>query len=398
LHPQTALLLPSDTPPKSSTLKRLLLFFDRVVLPDPEDRAVVNEGEVKEVFGRTTFYMSVRGPYPRVEGYEEGLRALLDETRVLRAREIVQVAPRRATPDLAIAYLKAQALGLAQAPLLRAAIPDYSPQTPVRALFPGDFVIVGGALSPSGIRSRYAFDEIGPPAHIPALDQEWFVLAQLRLGRILKYMSLAENRGALPVADDDASTAIQLTVAGAGFGQYQQPDDLASIVMSSDPQLAARLDDALEGLGWNDLIRLRAALRPAIEPLRKELHKLAGTLTRVGGGSFRDYQRALVQVRTQYDDLVNAERRALSEFEVGALLKGALPGLLASSTLVSAPVSWPALAALVFGGGVAAGAALSGEIKKYFVARADARAHPLFLMTATLERVQAILRAVKWPS
>ena len=68
-----ALILPADTPPQAATIERFLLFFDKVVLPSPEDRWVVNEGEISENFGNTTFHWAAQGPYPRIGGYKDRL-------------------------------------------------------------------------------------------------------------------------------------------------------------------------------------------------------------------------------------------------------------------------------------------------------------------------------------
>ena len=43
-----ALILPADTPVSEVEIKKALLFFDSVTLPNPADYALVNEGE-KEI-------------------------------------------------------------------------------------------------------------------------------------------------------------------------------------------------------------------------------------------------------------------------------------------------------------------------------------------------------------
>ena len=49
-----SLILPGESPPSESQLKRQLLFFDSILIIHPDDRALINEGEIVEKFPNTT--------------------------------------------------------------------------------------------------------------------------------------------------------------------------------------------------------------------------------------------------------------------------------------------------------------------------------------------------------
>lgn len=44
------LIMPGDSPPTVASLKRQLLFFDSIAIADPQDKALVNYGEISEQF------------------------------------------------------------------------------------------------------------------------------------------------------------------------------------------------------------------------------------------------------------------------------------------------------------------------------------------------------------
>lgn len=89
------LVLPADTPIRRSTVKRLLLYFDSVHLPSPEDRAFINENEIVEHYpgGIAEIRWAARGHFPESPSYENVLEAIRNETRSLQSRGLLQFVP-----------------------------------------------------------------------------------------------------------------------------------------------------------------------------------------------------------------------------------------------------------------------------------------------------------------
>ena len=77
-----ALIIPADAPISEVEVKKALLFFDSVTLPNPMDYALVNEGEIVEKFPpNCTFTWTARNNFPRNTEYEEDMFHLINETK-----------------------------------------------------------------------------------------------------------------------------------------------------------------------------------------------------------------------------------------------------------------------------------------------------------------------------
>ncbi|MCK4502892.1 MAG: hypothetical protein KAU22_07630, partial [Desulfuromonadales bacterium] len=58
------LILPYDNPPRRSSIKRQLIFFDSLLMPSHDDAALVNDFEVTEKFPGTEIAWARRTPFP----------------------------------------------------------------------------------------------------------------------------------------------------------------------------------------------------------------------------------------------------------------------------------------------------------------------------------------------
>lgn len=376
-------------------MKRLLLFFDQVILPAPTDRAVVNDGEIVERFPGLALHWSARSPYPRTEGYEELVQELLASLGPLLGGHLVRLAPDRADERMAVAHLRAQALGLAQPRLVAAAIPDYSPTQQVGDRWPQNCVIsFTGSFAQSGHRSKYAIDDARPPVQLAGVEPDWSVLGQLRLGRTLKYLQIAHRARALPVGDDDSSAAIQVTVTGAGFKETLTPDDLANLAIGVDGVLVDPFERELESVSWSEVRDLRRAFLPVVSPLRDELHRIVTRIARSPDPSLSDYRRALGEAKAAQQELTDRQSQALASLGL-AVATRVLPA--GGFTVIGLPGEWTSLVGKLLAGGLAAGVALSGEIKDYYLTRKKARAHPLFVLGESVARLRRVVAKIPDP-
>ena len=86
------LVIPGDSPPKVSSLKRQVLFFDSISLVHPDDRAVINDCELAEKFPGMEIKRSEYASYPRSYDYEDELRSIIDDTRTIQNRGIIRIS------------------------------------------------------------------------------------------------------------------------------------------------------------------------------------------------------------------------------------------------------------------------------------------------------------------
>src|SRR5687768_6266923 len=128
-HPISAFLLPSDVPPSVTTIRRHVLFFDDLIIPDPDDEALINVGEMNEKFPNMTVSNAGRwAAFPRTDGYVEAARYVVAESVELTKRAILRVAkPRDGRTPSVIRRLGMYHGAVSTESLVRAAVPDLDP-------------------------------------------------------------------------------------------------------------------------------------------------------------------------------------------------------------------------------------------------------------------------------
>jgi hypothetical protein len=138
-----ALVLPSDAPPPHIAVKRQLLFFDSVLLVDPQsDRAILNRGDLAPERGmKMTMEDGVTrlvdigygdaGTYSRSPSYVEAHRVLFAQTSRLQTQGKVRIL-KALPPNVADPRLNwvTSAQASHDRALVRAALPDYRAGTP----------------------------------------------------------------------------------------------------------------------------------------------------------------------------------------------------------------------------------------------------------------------------
>ena len=200
MTPNNALLISGETAPSETELKRALLFFEMIQVPDLRDSAIINRGEVSEVFpnGRSVVWGEF-APYPRSFSFEDEFRQLQSNVRrVVGTGKLKFVDIRQPSPDDAVKSWIASVTGLKSEPLIRAALPDYAAnQEPVNLKSGSGYnmVVVGLTDFPS----RYLWlTKVDGKATLE-ISEEWRRMALARLGRVLKGIRHCSVAGTVPL-------------------------------------------------------------------------------------------------------------------------------------------------------------------------------------------------------
>lgn len=228
------LMMPGEQPPRRSTIKRHLLFFDGIVLPDPDDHALIHRGEVSETFrnGMQIDWFE-RVPFPRTPDYFESLTELRRETARLQQLRKLRFLTRdfdRAKLDAGPNWT-AYSAAIADDSVVRSAVPDATALPPPFKLPSG--VYSGASMAPTGERSRYHVD-VATPAEVSGAHDQWSAVAWARIGRVLKYTRRATIEGAFPMALDEPTGNILLTLGGRAFRDPVTPTDVADLAIAAD--------------------------------------------------------------------------------------------------------------------------------------------------------------------
>jgi hypothetical protein len=121
-------LVLGDYPPSMACLKRLALFHNHIVIPAVEDKAFVNEGEIREDFpGFGTAVWAERGKFPRSDCFEERMIGIRRETISLQEKGLISFVPStdsKATGSDPKLRLFAYASAISSEKFIRAALPD----------------------------------------------------------------------------------------------------------------------------------------------------------------------------------------------------------------------------------------------------------------------------------
>lgn len=374
-EPLRALVLPGDEPPRRSSVKRLLLFFDSVTLIHPDDRALLNTGEIVEEYpGRISrIEWAERSAFPRSERYVETFAELAAETTRLQGRGLISIVRRTAQAD-PLLRMRAYAAALPNEDLVRAALPDLDPS--VTPIIP-DTMLYGGVVAPAGFRSRYDVP-VADPYSLPEADA-WSPLGWLRLGRALKFIEAAHWSGAAPVALDEPNQGVCLAL-GTRALSFGSPERLATSAIALDAVDAELLDAALLDCTWDDVLQLRREILPAVANLRTLLVR---TARRTAGASPRDldtYHGLLNKLHADLDAAQAEHARKWQELRIGGILKAAGASTVTGvgfEALVS-PSSWSGILQLLLASLAAAGATIASELKPLLSTHSRVHGHPLY--------------------
>jgi hypothetical protein len=390
-----ALVLPADTPPSHASIKRQLLFFDSVLIVDPQsDSAIVNAGEIEETFpnGRYIRWGEI-GSYSRSPGYVEAHRVLFAETARLQSQgkiRILKAAP-RAVMDPQAGWVTSAAASR-EPDLVRAALPDYEPGTHAYYRKHGGWYNPA-VVSDENYVSKHLWMRDTPHHEMPDIDIEWNQVGWVRIGRLLKSLRRADVESAVPLALDNVSQNIHLALGVRGSSRPLSAAALAEQAIALDAVEPAKLEDALIDMPWDEVGRLRKEILPHAAKLRQVLVSSVAAARQQQNGSLETYSKALAKVKEQHQRAVDDVRAAWQQLRFHTIEAGVSSAMGAGLSTLAPPGGWTtAILALA---GLYASKAVPGSITNVHKALAASRslkASPLFFFDRLPQSVATLAR------
>lgn len=380
------LIMPADTVVPLGKLKKQLLFFDQVFLPDPSDRALVADSEISDTYpGGMSIVQSSRAPFTREDDYEAKFAELIAGTDQLQRRGLLKVIQpnewRTIDPWLRVHLYES---AIADERLVKSAIPDISENKQIKI---PDGIISGGDIVKSGWK-RIPQVRTDKPFKIQGIDDYWNTMAHLRVGRAIKYIRVSQIKNAAPVAVDESSNHILLSIGQLAFQELTKPDILAGLAISMDVIDPQELENVLDSLPWDDVIKIRREILPHIANYRSEIIKKAK----------RIYKSHVVNL-SRYSEIVDADRSTLNDAQeklrnawqglgiVGALKCLAISAGTGAASLII-PSDWTGLLATILTGIAIGGGVVASDIKTVLQARECVIKQPLFVINKDLSRIK----------
>ncbi|MFA6970187.1 MAG: hypothetical protein WC208_02185 [Gallionella sp.] len=377
-----ALLLPSDAPPRHSNIKRNVLFFDSVSLIDPSDKSLINGRKITEQFNQFHIWEADRATFPRTENYEDGYREIIAHTRQLQTRGIVRILNSRQSPnvDLGINWTLYNS-AISNDELVRAAVPDIGNDKPSISI--PSCVLSGREIHGGNQRSKYALD-CNSPFQIPHFDEAWSDLAHLRIGRAIKFLRLAYGKNISPLASDHINHHIvtALTQHSIPCATPSQSDEsLANLSISLDVMDPQSLENVLNDMSWDEVIRLRREILPRISNLRIFLMNRVNAIYQ-GKRDLEIYRQEMLKTRLEFESMKESLAEEWGKLRIGATFKfGGISGASATGlTLLPSFNTWQEVTTLIVSSGLIAASSLTDEIKSLIPAHRKVRTHPLYFL------------------
>ncbi len=297
-----AVLIPGDIPPSEPSIKRQLLFFDSLLVPDPNDAAILNQKEIAETFpdGSIVRWGTI-GPYPRSVAYKDQYLLLLARAEPAIRRGKLQVTTVAAgSPREASNNWVSTAAAMKREILVRAALPDYAVDVSAAGVLNSS---VGGNMvvpSRTGYESKYSWlTKVDAQAALP-MDEFWRRVAMGRLGRVMKTIRHATNLGAIPLAVDNTNQNICLALGSEAYGNLPTPGQLSSAAVALDTVDPVVLDAALDTLSWSEVLRIRKEVLPFVAKLRGLLAASVKVAGKPQNASLDHYLVALKELKTSF--------------------------------------------------------------------------------------------------
>jgi hypothetical protein len=387
-----ALILPGDVPPRRSSIKRQLLFFDAVLLIDPEtDFAILNDGEITETFpnGRRMFWGEY-GSYSRSPDYVEAHRILFAETQKLQTQgkiRILKPAPPSAM-DPKYNWITSVAASQDEA-LVRAALPDYQPGTHAYYRKYGGWY---NAAVPSDVNYESMHKWMLGHFEMPDIDIEWNQVGWVRLGRTLKTLRRAAIESAIPLALDSVNQNICVALGSRAYKHPPSASTLATQVIAMDAVDPLLLDDALEDMSWEEVVRLRKEVLPHVAKLRKLLNDSVIAARKPQNADLEVYSRALAELKEKHKKAANEVREAWHKLKFKTLDAG-VPAVSGGLSTLVLPGGWATVLlglAGVFIAKMAQGTA--ADLHKVIVASKTERVSPLLFFDVLPKNAGKIAR------
>lgn len=392
-------LIPADEPPRRSSLKRQLLFFDQLLLVDPKDEAVANLGELAlkypELLARDLdgdiewppralvgVSLTPYAAFPRREGFIEAYRELIDDTTSLQQSGVMAIVPagNDAKTDAGQHFVGYRS-SIGNEDLVRSAVPD---------IWMGNRPVISSNCilhSPSDriplVHGEWKHEVAFPvPFEIPGVEFQWSAVAWTRIGRVVKFLQKAQARSAVPVVLDDPNANILLTYGRMTFGADVSPSALSTLAISLDAVVdPVALDKALLDASWSEVVKLRDIVLPRVRRLREVVLAAAKHTATLKGASLDSCRGVLSKLQREYVQAQESHAKAWRDIKIVAVkdavdgMHGAAVGGLVGMVLAG---TFGAVLGALGSGCVKAGTGAAKDIGALMSARGRLHGHPLF--------------------
>ncbi len=374
------LIIPGDGPLSQAALKRQLLFFDSVSVIDPKDRALVNAGEITETFPNMTVRWEDYAAYPRTENFLEEYSYLLGDTKILQRKGILRIlAPLQKNPDEAGVNFMLYNSAISEPEFIVNAIPDLSQNKP-NVIIPNG-MICGGGMAQSGFHSKYEL-KVNNPYKLSGIDYAWQALAYLRVGRALKYMRRAYTENCFPIACDTVNHNISKVFLSDRTGTIgaHSLQEFTNYSISLEVVDAWELEQALNEMSWDDVLKIRREILPKIATFRDYVISKANVLGKSQPDSADEAKKLIIDLKGEFEQKKENLATEWEKLRIASLTKGggATGGL---SLVTSFSAAWEENLFNVISLGLVAVSSLTPELKSLIPARRKVRKHPLYFTT-----------------
>ena len=369
--------MPSDDGLDLAQIKRQSLFFEKVLLPSPADRAIVNKGEEVDHYPDGFAFNGERGPYPEVEGSSERTAAVLESCRPAIEAGVVQVlGPKHTSARYVETNWILYNAAVHVESLVRSALVDTASVAPPSVR---NGVILGMELWRKGFPRRYELNWTDVPK-LADIEQNLMSVAQLRTGRTVKYIRRAQLENSIPVACDLPTASIMMSAAPLAFSSPPETRQLAQNAIALESIDPSVLDTAVRSMSWTEILKARAVLAPACQSLRLILGGRAASLI----NSRLDPEKYSNEVKKMRDELEESKKR-YHECLKALGISAAIGASGAGAQLLPMPGTWGHM--LI---GLTAFATVIGrvpqEIGNVINARSTLRKTPLFVFARALDK------------
>lgn len=385
-----ALILPADTPVSEVEIKKALLFFDSVTLPNPADYALVNEGEICETFptGHKVTW-TARNNFPRTTEYQEKMLRLINDTQKIQKNGLIRITS--STPmnylDPGINWALWHS-AITNIELVEAAVPDrFISETPVL-----DGIIGATISSLNGYQSKYDILELPPSAMLADANEYWSDCAHLRIGRFLKFVRYSHGLNLIPLATDEpnqnmlatASSTRDLLLVSENLNQNHV--DLPKLALQLDIINANALNDTLKNMTWHEVIRLRKEILPGMHLLRTDLNKAINAQRNISANSLEKYNEYLISLAKDYQEKREKLAEEWEKLRIGAICKFGGAAAVTTAADVSGLVAittgapWVDLLIKIFSTGLIASSALSDQLSSLIPAQRAVKKHSMYFI------------------
>ncbi|MDY4378851.1 hypothetical protein SOV92_13570 [Pectobacterium brasiliense] len=373
-----AFILTGDAPIPRNTLKRLLLIHDTISFSDISDEAIVNNEEVNEIYPNMTITWAAKGHYPRIEDYADIYDEVFSDASILFRKRILNPILSKEIGNIEpgshwIAYNAA----LSNKNMVEATAIDANDLKP-NLVIPNT-VLGGGGISAGGYKSRFDI-KYEPSIRLNNISDEWNVVSHLRVGRGLKSIRIAQAIGASPVAIDEINSNLTLAIIKNNSKLYSQRESIIDFSIESNLIDNQKLEEALEGASWQDILHMRKETLAAIANTKKLLNNKLTKLAHSSINSADEYLKSLETIKKEHDELKEKEIEAWEKLKIGAVISllGAVGTTKAADIILPIDFSLSQAFSVLVSTGLIATSTMKSELTSLIPIKRKLKENPLF--------------------